>query len=56
MKSQFKVGQVVKNKRSKLIRRVTKDINGMVSYLKKQGGKGRCSEFALARWIAGKDL
>ena len=53
----YKVGQIIKNKRTKLVRRVAKVSKGVVSWISKDGKKkGSCESSEITRWIAGNDL
>lgn len=53
----YKVGQIVKNKRTRLVRRITKVQKAVVHWISKDlSNKGKCSAASLTRWIAGKDL
>lgn len=53
----FKVNQIIRNKRSKLVRRITKVSKGNINWTSKDGNiGGKCSAKSLARWVAGKDL
>jgi len=55
-KTIYKVGQIVRNKRSKLVRRITRVSNGRIFWTSKNGGrKGVCDKYKLTQWIAGKD-
>lgn len=57
MSTNLKVGQTIRNKRSKLVRRITKISKGTVSWTSRDGViKGKCSAKSLIRWISGKDL
>lgn len=52
----YKVNQIVKNKRSGLVRRITKVAKGNVSWISKDGEKkGTCLEETMNSWSAGKD-
>jgi hypothetical protein len=52
----FKVGQIVKNKRTGLVRRITKVSKDTVFWISKDGKrKGSCGKYTLRSWVAGTD-
>lgn len=55
MSKTLAVGQKIRNKRTGLVRVITKVSNDSVSYTKDDGKKGKCSVLAIQRWISGND-
>ncbi len=56
MVKDLKVGDKVRNKRSKLYRVIVKMTKDSVSYRKENGSAGKCSLLAFRKWVDGKDL
>lgn len=50
----FKVGQIVKNKRTKLVRRIAKVSKGMINWISKDSKrKGVCTAETMSKWVNG---
>ena len=52
----YKVGQIVKNKRTRVERRITKVSKGVINWIAKKGNKkGVCLSITLTKWINGNN-
>lgn len=55
-KDEYKVGQIIRNPRSGLRRRITKVEKDKISWLSNDGKKtGKCTRATLKIWLEGKD-
>lgn len=51
----YKVGQLVKNKRTRVVKRITKVAKGRVFWITKDGKrKGNCDKTKMTYWISGQ--
>ncbi len=51
----YQVGQIIRNKRNKLIRRITKVTKEGIHWITKTGRKGKCTIQSLERWASGEE-